>query len=74
MRGLKLDVLGVRVDELLHVAGSATDAMGATALGIRTVCVNRMGDAVVDPRFAPAYEIPDLSALLPILDREATGR
>src|SRR5881396_42719 len=35
-----LSALGVARDELLHVAGSATDAAGATAFGIRTVWVN----------------------------------
>lgn len=65
-----LDLLGVRKEDMLHVAGSSTDAMGATAFGIRTVWVNRTGDAVVDPRLTPASEITDLSPLLPLLDRE----
>jgi 2-haloacid dehalogenase len=60
--------LGVRSDELLHVAGSATDAMGATAAGIRTVWVNRARDAVVDARLAPAHEVLDLRGVVPLLD------
>jgi len=63
-----LTVLGVRADEWLHVAGSPTDAAGATAAGIRTVWINRRGDAVIDPRFAPAVDAADLRrvpALLP---------
>ncbi len=63
-----LEVLGVSRDELLHVAGSATDAAGATAFGIRTVWVNRAGDAVADPRLAPAHDLPDLSGVPPLLD------
>lgn len=63
-----LDLLGVRAEELLHVAGSATDAMGATAVGIRTVWVNRFGDAVIDPQLAPAHEVPDLRGVLGIID------
>jgi len=63
-----LETLGVRVEDLLHVAGAATDAMGATAYGIRTVWVNRAADAVVDPRFAPAHEIATLGDLPPLLD------
>lgn len=63
-----LNVLGVSRDELLHVAGSATDAAGATAFGIRTVWVNRAGEAVADPRLAPAYDIPDLTGLPELLD------
>jgi len=58
-----LSAMGVAAEELLHVAGSATDAMGATAAGIRTVWVNRAGDAVLDPRWAPADEAPDLQGL-----------
>ncbi len=63
-----LAVLRVGKDELLHVAGSAPDAAGATAFGIRTVWVNRAGDAVADPRYAPAHEVPDLHGVIEILD------
>lgn len=62
-----LDVLGVDRKELLHVAGSATDAAGATAFGIRTVWVNRAGQLVADPRFAPAHDVKDLHGVLEIL-------
>ena len=65
-----LRVLAVTAEELLHVAGSPTDAMGATAAGIRTLWINRGGDAVVDPRFAPAHEGTDLRAVLRVLDTE----
>ena len=61
-----LSALGVARDELLHVAGSATNAAGATAFGIRTVWVNRAGQLVADPRFAPAYDVKDLNAVLEI--------
>lgn len=64
-----LAVLGVRKEDLLHVAGSSTDALGATVFGIRTVWVNRTGDAVLDPRFAPSDEVTNLTALLGILER-----
>lgn len=62
-----LQVLGVEREVLLHVAGSAADAAGATAFGIRTVWVNRAGQLVADPRFAPAHEVRDLSGVLEIL-------
>lgn len=61
-------VLDVPAGDLLHIAGSATDAMGATAAGIRTLWVNRTGDAVVEPRVAPAHQTDDLSGVLRILD------
>ncbi|MDR7484485.1 MAG: HAD-IA family hydrolase [Armatimonadota bacterium] len=62
-----LRTLGVGAEELLHVAGSPTDAMGATAEGITTVWVNRTGDAVADPRLAPAHEIRTLAGLPELL-------
>ncbi len=65
-----LDTLGVRAEDLLHVAGSSTDAMGATAAGIQTVWVNRAKGAVLDPRFAPAHEVADLWGVLPLLPGE----
>lgn len=66
--GKALQTLDVGAEELLHVAGSSTDAMGATAFGIRTVWVNQTGDAVLDPRLAPAYEVSDLRGVLRVLD------
>jgi 2-haloacid dehalogenase len=66
-----LGVLGVGREELLHVAGSATDAAGATAFGIRTVWVNRSGEAVVDPRFAPAHDVRTLGEALTIIENLA---
>jgi 2-haloacid dehalogenase len=45
-----LERLGIRAGELLHIAGSPTDAMGATAAGIQTVWVNRTRDALQSQR------------------------
>ena len=59
--------LGVPTEGILHVAGSPTDAMGATAAGIRTLWVNRSADAVVEPSLRPAYEGPTLRSVLDIL-------
>jgi len=61
---MALERLRVRPDELLHIAGSAIDAMGATAAGIRTVWVNRSGDAVVDSLLAPTHQVGDLRGIL----------
>lgn len=63
-----LERLGVPAGAWLHVAGSATDAMGATAAGIRTVWVNRARDAVIDARLAPAHDVADLTGAIPLLD------
>lgn len=62
-----LTMLRVPTDELLHVAGSHTDAAGATAAGIRTVWVNRAGETVFDERFAPAHVVSDLRGVLEFL-------
>lgn len=64
-----LDVLGIQAEELLHVSGSPQDAMGATAAGIRTLWVNRVGDAVLDPALAPAFEVADLRGVVHLLDK-----
>ncbi|MDR7509754.1 MAG: HAD-IA family hydrolase [Armatimonadota bacterium] len=66
-------LMGVSRDELLHVAGSPTDAVGATAAGIRAVWVNREGEAVCDPRYAPAWEVSDLRGILPVVDGLLAG-
>jgi 2-haloacid dehalogenase len=63
-----LEALGVQREELLHVAGGAPDATGATAAGIQTVWVNRQADAVIDTRYSPAHQVTDLRGLLPLLD------
>jgi 2-haloacid dehalogenase len=63
-----LTEMGVRAEDLLHVAGSPSDAAGATAAGIRTIWVNRAGDTVLDPRFSPAHQSADLRGVLPLLE------
>lgn len=60
--------LEVDGDKLLHVAGSATDVMGARAAGLRCAWSNRFNDQVVDPRFEPTLEVPDLAQLPDALD------
>lgn len=63
-----LDRLRVGREELLHVAGSATDAAGATAFGIRTVWVRRGAEEIHDARWAPAHECSDLWGVLRLLE------
>jgi len=63
-----LRVLGVPAGDLLHVAGSGTDAMGATAAGIRTLWINRTGEPVLDSRYGPSYEGPNLRMVLRVLE------
>lgn len=63
-----LNTLEVDRDTLMHVAGSATDVMGARSAGLRCVWANRFNDRVVDPRFEPTLEVPDLAQLPDALD------
>ena len=62
-----LEKLGIEKDELLHVAGSLFDVMGARADGFHCAWSNRLGEFVLDQDFAPNYELKNLSELLNIL-------
>jgi 2-haloacid dehalogenase len=64
---LPLEALGLAADQMLHIAGSATDVTGAKSAGLRCVWSNRGHDLLLDPRLTPDYEIEDLRGLLPIL-------
>ena len=68
-----LDLCGASRDNFVHIAGSVNDAMGATAAGIETIWTNRTGDAALDSRFAPAYEVKDLRSALAVV-RQIQGR
>lgn len=58
---------GLERAQLLHVAGAANDALGATAAGIRCYWSNRTGDVPLDPAYTPACEGHSLEGLLDIL-------
>ncbi len=64
---LPLQTLGLAADEMLHIAGSATDVTGAKSAGLRCVWANRGHDSLLDARLAPDHEIEDLRGLLRIL-------
>ncbi|MEF2546656.1 haloacid dehalogenase type II [Aurantimonas sp. E1-2-R+4] len=59
--------LGLSPADILHVAGSRTDALGAAAAGLECFWSNRADDAVLDPRYAPTYDRRDLTDLTAIL-------
>ena len=61
---LPLRTLGLSTDQLLHVAGSATDVMGTKAAGLRCVWVNRQHDRVLDERYTADDECEDLLGVL----------
>lgn len=54
-------------NELLHVAGSPTDAMGAKAARLTCAWSNRFHDVVLDENYTPDYQFKDLSGVLQIL-------
>lgn len=64
---LPLDMLGLAPEEVLHVAGSRTDVMGAKAAGLRCAWSNRGADKVLDPTYSADYEFENLSGLLDML-------
>lgn len=59
--------LGLDRNELLHVAGSSFDVMGAKSAGLTCVWSNRLNDYTLDPRYSPDYEMADLTGLLQML-------
>jgi len=64
---LPVEALDVAPDRILHVAGSATDTMGARAAGLACAWSNRGGDLLLDPQLAPDHEFDNLSGLLEAL-------
>lgn len=53
-------VLGIAISDVLHVAGSANDVLGAVAAGLRCVWSNRHGDVLLDPAYPPIKILRDL--------------
>lgn len=64
---LPTTVLGIAKDDVLHVAGSANDVLGAVAAGMACAWSNRHDDRVLDPRYPPTYELADLSGVPDLL-------
>jgi len=57
---LPTNVLEIPKGNVLHVAGSANDVLGAIAAGLRCVWSNRHGDILLDPAYPPTKILPDL--------------
>ncbi len=64
---LPTTVLGIDKGDVLHVAGSANDVLGAVAAGMTCAWSNRHGDRILDPRYPPTQELPDLSGVADLL-------
>lgn len=67
MYALPAQRLGLRNEQVLHVAGSPTDVLGAKVAGMPCAWSNRNADRVLDPRGKPDHEMAHLSALLALL-------
>ena len=59
--------LGFAMDEILHVAGSPSDVIGARAFGLACYWSNRNNDFVVDHTFKATYEDCDLNGIIKLL-------
>ena len=64
---LPFDRLGLKLEEVLHVAGSSFDMMGAKAERLQCFWSNRLHDFPIDPQYKPDYEFAGLRELLSIL-------
>lgn len=64
---LPLTALELRPDQVLHVAGSATDVTGAKAASLCCAWSNRKNDKVLDDQYRPDYEFENLLGLLNVL-------
>lgn len=58
---------GIKKQEMLHVAGSVFDVMGAKAAGCICAWSNRYSDYVLDESYEPDYNVRNLRELLEIL-------
>ncbi len=64
---LPMQGLGIGSEDLVHVAGSGNDVLGAKLCGLRCAWSNRSGDVMIDPAVRPDYEVGDLSGLPDVL-------
>lgn len=64
---LPTTVLGIDKMDVLHIAGSANDVLGAVAAGIACVWSNRHGDILLDPAYPPTTIISDLTGVPDLL-------
>lgn len=55
---------GLAPDRILHVAGSALDALGAKSFGLACAWSNRASEPPLDPALLPDVDMPDLRGVL----------
>lgn len=69
MYALPAQTLGCAPADVLHVAGSGIDVMGAKLAGLRCAWSNRSNEPAMSPETPPDHELRDLAGLLDILPR-----
>jgi 2-haloacid dehalogenase len=74
MYALAVEALGCAPGDILHVAGSAIDALGAKLARLRCAWSNRAGDPPMMPDVLPDHELRDLTGLLDILPEATKDR
>ncbi len=62
-----IESLGIKKEELLHVAGSMFDVTGTVSAGIPCAWSNRNSEDVLNPKYKPTYNMKNLADLLVIL-------
>jgi 2-haloacid dehalogenase len=72
MYALPAEALGCAPADILHVAGSAIDVLGAKLAGLRCAWSNRAGDPPLLPDTLADHPLRDLTGLLDILPLRAT--
>lgn len=65
--GLPTKLLGIAMADVLHVAGSPNDVLGAIVAGMRCVWSNRHKDVLLDPSYPAIRELPDLGGVPDLL-------
>jgi 2-haloacid dehalogenase len=65
--GLPMVLLGIAMNDVLHVAGSPNDVLGAIAAGMRCAWSNRHGDRLLDTCYPATAELPDLRGVPDLL-------
>ena len=64
---LPFERLQLHIDDVLHVAGSPFDMMGAKSAGLHCAWSNRYNEVPIDLKYQPDYQWSNLSGLLEIL-------
>jgi 2-haloacid dehalogenase len=64
---LPMRMLALGRDEVLHVAGSGNDVLGAKSAGLACAWSNRSNERLIDPGVHPDHDMRDLTGLLAIL-------